>query len=158
MSGKRENVEPPFRMPEPHPALRQLDRLVGTWNITGYDDAGGELKGTEVYEWMEGGFFMKQEVDQLYSGQKIRALQIIGYERKSGTDESADECTAYFFDNMGNAWEYVWEMQGDLLTIWGGYVGSPAAYRGRFISNGNVLQGRWDWPGGGYKSTSVRVK
>jgi hypothetical protein len=147
-----------YQMPVPNPALRKFDRLVGTWNIMGYDQSGSELKGQEKFEWMPGGFFLKQEIDQVYAGQKILGIQIIGFERKWGPDEPHNECTSHFFDNMGNSWEYVWEMNGNNLTIWGGYVGSPAAYRGKFSEDDNTLKGRWDWPGGGYDSVSVRVK
>lgn len=35
--------------PEPDPALRQLDRLVGSWKI-----AGGSVEGVTTFEWMEG--------------------------------------------------------------------------------------------------------
>ena len=33
----------------PSPALRALDRLVGTWELS------GDVGGTVTYEWMEGG-------------------------------------------------------------------------------------------------------
>ena len=42
---------------EPSRALRSLDRLVGTWELSG--DVGGRV----TYEWMEGGFFLLQRVD-----------------------------------------------------------------------------------------------
>jgi hypothetical protein len=35
---------------EPSPALRTLDRLVGTWELS------GDVGGTVTYEWMEDGF------------------------------------------------------------------------------------------------------
>lgn len=43
--------------PTPNPDLRSLDRLVGTWQVS------GEAQGTVTYEWMEGGFFLIQHVD-----------------------------------------------------------------------------------------------
>jgi hypothetical protein len=146
-----------YEMPRPNPALRKLDKLVGTWQIIGVDEMGCELRGRETFSWMEGGFFMKQEIDQDYAGQKISGIQIIGYERKWGADESSDECTSHFFDNMGNSWEYIWELEGNALTVWGGYVGSPAAFKANFSEDGNTITGRWEWPGGGYDSTSVRI-
>ena len=36
---------------ELEPKLRRLDRLVGTWEVS------GGLQGKVSYEWMEGGFF-----------------------------------------------------------------------------------------------------
>ena len=157
MADQDTNAQATYRMPEPNPALRKLDRLVGTWEINGSDETGSELKGRETYEWLEGGFFLKQEINQLYAGQKITGIQIIGYERSWGNEETNNECTSHFFDNMGNSWEYVWEIHGNFLTIWGGYIGSPAAYRGKFSPDGNTIHGRWDWPGGGYTSVSTRL-
>jgi hypothetical protein len=52
--------------PEPNPDLKGLDRLVGTWEISG----GAEERVT--YEWMEGGFFLIQRVDLEQYGQKIK--------------------------------------------------------------------------------------
>jgi hypothetical protein len=157
MADRKTNAQATYKLPARNPALKNLDKLVGLWNVTGRDGSGGELKGTEKYEWMEGGFFLKQEIDQDYAGQRINGIQIIGYEKKWGSEEPGDECTSHFFDNMGNSWEYVWEVEGNMLTIWGGYIGSPAAYRGSFSDDGNTLSGRWDWPGGGYESISVRA-
>ena len=37
--------------PTPDPRLRALDKLVGTWTIS------GQGEGEATYEWMEGGFF-----------------------------------------------------------------------------------------------------
>ena len=42
---------------EPAPDLGALDRLVGTWELS------GDVTGTVSYEWMEGGFFLLQRVD-----------------------------------------------------------------------------------------------
>jgi len=53
-----------------------------------------------------------------------------------------------------SALEYVGD---DSLTIWGGFVGSPAHFNGKFSQNGNAGPGRWAWPGGGYEATMTRV-
>ncbi len=54
--------------------------------------------------------------------------------------------------------DYVYELVGDTLTIWGGEKGSPAYYKGAFSKDGNTLAGAWVWPGGGYKCIAARVK
>jgi hypothetical protein len=41
-------------MPVPNPDLKSLDRLIGTWTVS------GEAEGTVTYEWAEGGFFLLQ--------------------------------------------------------------------------------------------------
>ena len=52
------------RPPEPNPDLRRLDRLVGTWEMS------GDVQGRVTFEWMEGGFFLIQHVDLGQHGQR----------------------------------------------------------------------------------------
>ena len=70
------------RPPEPSPDLRSLDRLVGTWELS------GDVRGKVSYEWMEGGFFLIQHVDLEQYGQRIKGLEIIGHERQFGAEPS----------------------------------------------------------------------
>lgn len=44
------NADAPQTSTTPNPALRQLDRLVGTWDV-----AGQGIDGRVTLEWMEGG-------------------------------------------------------------------------------------------------------
>lgn len=53
--------------------------------------------------------------------------------------------------------DYVYELEGDILTIWGGQKGSPAYYGGEFSEDGNTVAVRWVYPEGGYESTMTRV-
>jgi hypothetical protein len=50
---------------------------------------------------------------------------------------------------------------GDRLVgtwkISGGTQGSPAVYRGAWSEDGNIIQGAWEMPGGGYEETMTRV-
>jgi hypothetical protein len=62
-----------------------------------------------------------------------------------------------FAGTPGTICEYAWEVGDDTLTIWGGYVGSPASFKGTFSADGNSNTGCWEWPGGGYESTMTRV-
>jgi hypothetical protein len=133
-------------------ALRRLDRLTGTWRVS------GGTEGTVTYEWMEGGFFLIQRVDMTHDGRLIRGTEIIGHTRPFGGEPSADIMSRYF-DTEGNTLDYVYEIEGDTLTIWGGERGSPAYYRGRFSADGDSVDGAWVYPGGGgYDSTMIRVK
>ncbi len=43
--------------PEPGSDLKALDRLVGTWEMS------GDVEGCVSFEWMEGDFFLIQRVD-----------------------------------------------------------------------------------------------
>ena len=140
-------------MSQPNPALKRLDILVGTWSVKGQEsESGGEITGQLTFEWMEGGFFFVQRADVNYPEQKIRGVEIIGY------DEQKKVLISHYFDNIGNIFEYLWEVSDSELKIWGGYVGSVASFRGKFSDDKNTIIGRWDWPGGGYEATMTRVK
>lgn len=144
-----EQAMPSF--PEPSDALRALgERLCGRWKVT------GGAEGDVSYEWLEGGFFLLRRVDLRQRGVQIKGLEIIGHLRPFCSPPS-EEVTSRFFDNRGNTLDYVYELDGDLLTIWGGEKGSPAHYKGTFEDN--RLSGAWVYPGGGggYESTAERV-
>jgi hypothetical protein len=143
------------QIPTPNPDLKSLDRLVGTWDVFDPGDAGG-VRGRITYEWMEGGFFLVQHVDLEHGGQKIKGIEIIGHEQTFGAEPSAD-IKSRFYDTMGNTLDYVYEVDGGTLTIWGGEKGSPAYFKGSFSEDGNTVTGGWVYPGGGYASTMTRV-
>jgi hypothetical protein len=139
--------------PTPNPDLKSLDKLVGTWKVSGPD-----IDGQVTYEWMEGGFFLIQHVDFVHGGRKVKGIEIIGHWRPFG-EEPSEEIKSRYYDTTGDTLDYVYEIQGDTLTIWGGEKGSPAYYRGIFSADGNRCAGAWVYPGGGgYESTMTRVK
>ncbi len=63
---------------------------------------------------------------------------------------------SHYFGSDGEILEYVYDLDGDSLTIWFGDVGSPARFVGSFDASGRVNTGRWQWPGGGYESTMTK--
>jgi hypothetical protein len=140
------------RSPESPSDLAALDRLVGAWELS------GGVRGKVTYEWMAGGFFLLQRVELEQHGRRIEGLEIIGHERPFGGEPSA-EIKSRFYSNTGDTLDYVYELEGDTLTIWGGEKGSPAYYRGTFGGDGDTLTGAWHYPdGGGYEATSTRVE
>ncbi len=144
--------QPPSTQRVPDPALKRLDRLVGTWQVSGQ-----EIDGQVTFEWLEGGFFFAQHFDLDHNGHKIKGIELIGYGRNwDGT--SSQDCTSHMFDNEGNAFTYTWDVSEDTLTIWGGERGSPDHYKGKFGDDGNRVTGAWEWPGGGYEATMTRIK
>jgi hypothetical protein len=137
---------------EPSPALKKLDRLVGTWKHS------GGINGITTYELMEGGFFLIQHVDLEQHGHVIKGIEVIGHLKPFG-EEPNEEIRSRFYGNMGDTLDYVYELEGDTLTIWGGERGSPAHYKGKLSADGNTLIGAWVYPGGGgYEATAVKVR
>jgi hypothetical protein len=137
--------------PEPDAELRRLDRLVGTWEVS------GGVRGQIAFAWLEGGFFLTQHVDLEHDGNRIRGMEVIGREKGFGAAPS-EEIKSRFYSNQGETLDYVYELEGDTLTIWAGEKGSPAYCRGQFIDGGDTLSGAWIWPDGGYEFTGTRVR
>jgi hypothetical protein len=55
--------------PEPHPALKALDFLVGEWELEGREDeSGGRITGRPRFEWMDGRFYLAQHVSEPEEG------------------------------------------------------------------------------------------
>ena len=136
---------------QPSADVKALDRLVGTWAIT------GGAAGTVRYEWMPGGFFLLQHVDLTQFGQPVTGLEVIGNLRPFGEPAGTD-VVSRFYDSTGNTFDYVYELTGDKLTIWGGAKGSPAYYEGMFSADGTTVTGAWVYPGGGgYESIMTRI-
>jgi hypothetical protein len=138
--------------PAPSDKMRALGRLAGRWRLS------GDVQGTTTYRWMDGGHFLLQEIAiEHEDGHQVRALEVIGHERPFGGAPSAD-VKSRAYDQLGNTLDYVYELDGGTLTIWGGEKGSPAYFKGEFNAAGDVLSGAWVYPGGGgYESTMTRI-
>jgi hypothetical protein len=64
--------------PTPDPALKRLERLVGTWALTGrtLDSDVDNISGQFTIEWMPGGFFMIQHGEWNFVGMPMKTLEI----------------------------------------------------------------------------------
>lgn len=133
-----------------HEPVRRLDRLVGTWQLC------GEASGTVTYEWMPGRHFLLQHVDLDHADHRVRGLEVIGHLHPF-MGERSEHVHSRFYGSEGDTLDYVYELDGDSLTIWGGEKGSPAYFRGTFDPEGRRLRGSWVWPGGGYDATMTRT-
>jgi hypothetical protein len=139
---------------EPNPDLRALDALVGRWQLS------GDTQGTVTYEWMEGGYFLIQKVNlRDAEGRTTTGIEIIGHERPFMSQPSAEIKSRYYGGSSGETLDYVYEVDGDTLTIWFGEAGSEAYYKGTFSSDRQVLTGAWHYPGGGgYQSIATKLR
>src|SRR5262245_9786253 len=148
-----DSTSSPYQPSRPHPDLKSLECLVGTW------EQSGGVSGEVTYAWMEGGFFLIQHVDLERYDHKIKGIEIIGHLQLFG-EEPGKEIQSRFYSYLdGMTLDYVYEVASDTLTIWGGERGSPAYYTGTFSDDGNTLTGAWVYPGGGgYESIARRIK
>jgi hypothetical protein len=74
-------------LPEPNPALRRLDRLVGRWSMEGHLVGSDEtnIRGETSFGWLPGGFFLEQRVQIDFMGLQIDSLELIGYDPETDT-------------------------------------------------------------------------
>jgi len=137
--------------PTPNPDLASLNRLVGTWDI------GGDASGRVTYEWLPGGFFLLQHYCLTLFGHTVEGIEVIGHDQPFGQEPSKD-IRSRAYDNSGSTLDYVYELEGDVLTIWGGQRGSQSYFSGTFSKDGNTNAGEWVYEGGGgYATTMTRV-
>ena len=140
------------QMPKPNPDLKSLEKFIGTWKLS------GGAQGTIRFEWMEGGFFLIQHVELEHNGRKHKGIEIIGHEQKIGAEPSKEIKSRYYGFRDGITQDYVYEADGDNLTIWMGEKGSSSYCKGKFSEDGDTMTAEWIYPGGGYKVTGTRVK
>jgi hypothetical protein len=111
--------------PAPSPQLQRLGALVGRWRSEGHivGDPAVPITGTDVYEWLAGGFFLVHHVDVVIGPQQVQALELIGE-----YDPATDAFTARAYDNQGNI--TIMQARVDKQGVWrftgGGDVASVA--------------------------------
>ncbi len=126
----------PMQMSTPDPALKRLEKLVGTWSIKGrtLDSQDDNISGRVTIEWLPGGFFLQQLGEMEFMGSKIHSLEIVGY----------DPSTKAFFSNVysnmaGVPAPYEWDVQGNVVRHWT----EESKYTGTLTEDGNILSGGW---------------
>ena len=128
------------QLPTPDPALRKLDRFVGTWSMEGQLVGSDEIaiKGETTFRWLPGGFFLEQRGRMNFLGMELETLELIGYDPETGTFPST------VFANIGPApLPYRWEIDGDELKISVSYGPLDATFTGRFAEDGQSFGGGW---------------
>ena len=126
-------------LPQPDPALKRLDRLVGTWsmegNLVGSDEK--NIKGETTFRWLPGGFFLEQRVQIDFMGMQIDALELIGYDPETDTFPST-----VFSGFSPTPLPYRWTVQGDDVTISVTYGPLDATFTGYWREDG-TFSGGW---------------
>ncbi|MFI6478683.1 DUF1579 family protein [Nonomuraea sp. NPDC050663] len=115
-----------FEMPVPDPALRRLDFLLGTWNLTGSTVEGPmgpsvPITGSETFEWMEGGFFLVHRWQSTFEAGGVSVVDT-GYEFLDYEPGTARYRT-HFFNSLGpydhDASKYHGGFEGEALVVTG---------------------------------------
>ena len=115
--------------PQPDPALRRLDRLVGRWsmegNLVGSDEK--TIKGETAFSWLPGGFFLEQRLH----------LELIGYDPETDTFPST-----VFSGFSPMPLPYRWDVRGDTVKISVSYGPLDATFTGSWREDG-TFSGGW---------------
>ena len=148
----------PLQPAAPSPALKRLDGLIGTWEMTGrtLDSEADNITGWNTFEWLPGGFFLKSTGEINFNGVMIQSLEIIGYDPASRTFPS------HVYSNLdGNVLPYTWDVQGGTVT----HSDGTSTYTGTLNADGRTLSGGWrpkagekESPGNAYDAIMTRVK
>jgi hypothetical protein len=126
--------------PQPDPALKRLDRFVGTWDMKGrtLDSKEENIFGQVSYEWLPGGFFLQQRIELNFIGLEIRSLELIGYDAETQTFPSQ------VYSNLSPVpLPYRWEVSEDTVKITVSYVPLDATFNGKFSEDGKHFSGGW---------------
>ena len=154
----KNNIQEKDEVTQPNPALKRLDVLIGTWNLTGrtLDSDQDNITGWNTFEWLPGGFFMKSTGEINFKGVLIQSLEIIGYDPKNDTFPSS------IYSNMdGKALPYDWNVEGSIVT----HSDKTSTYKGTLSADGQTLSGGWrpkqgqaESPENSYDAIMTRVK
>src|SRR5262245_27354307 len=127
--------------PTPDPALKRLDRLVGTWTLNGRLVGSDEetITGEIRFKWLEGGFFLQQDAAIEFTGMfKVNARELIGY------DPETEAFASYVYSNFSpTPLPYKWDLRDDTLTISVSYRALDATFTGEFSDDGESFSGGW---------------
>jgi Protein of unknown function (DUF1579) len=128
------------QLPTPDPALKQLDRYVGTWSMEGRLPGSDEIvvKGETTFRWLPGGFFLEQHLAMNFLGIQLDSLELIGHDPGTGTFPST------VYSNISpQPLPYRWEIDGDDVKITVSYGPLDATFEGSFSQDGQSFAGGW---------------
>lgn len=152
-----ENTQP-MHMSTPDPALKCLEKLIGTWKLKGRTLSSKEdnITGWTTFEWMLEGFFLKAVGEITFHGSSMQSLEIIAYNPERKTFPSS-----VYSSMSGTVFSYEWDIQGNTVI----HSGLGATYTGTFSEDGSMLIGGWrpdegmeNTDGTAYDATMIRVE
>jgi hypothetical protein len=141
------------QLPKPDPALRRLDFLAGTWsmkgNLVGSDEE--NIVGEATFEWLPGGFFLRQRVELDFAGLfQIASEELIGHDPASGKFKSQ------VYSNLSpEPLPYVWEVHDGSMKITVSHGPLDATFTGGVGEDSNSYSGGWRPNSGADESVNV---
>ncbi len=127
------------QLPKPDPALKRLGKFIGTWSLKGrtLDSRTDNFSARTTFDWLPGGFFLRQTFEADFMGMKLQSLELIGYDPKTDTFPSL------VYSNLSGApIPYRYDVKGNTVTITTD-LGGGATMTGRTSEDGNTFSGGW---------------
>ncbi|MFL5604485.1 MAG: hypothetical protein ACJ77R_13905 [Gemmatimonadaceae bacterium] len=122
---------------KPNPALQPFTMLIGTWTTVGRHPLVPDtvFHGRAVFEWVEGGAFLKwsSEVDEPGIPTGIAII---------GSDDSTGETSMLYFDERGVSRRYVTSMQDGVWKWWRNAPGFSQRYTFTLSDDGRSMVGK----------------
>jgi len=112
--------------------LDLLNPYIGKWKTEGLTKTGEIITGTDIYEWIEGSFFLTHRVDVLFGNKKTQSLEITHY------DDMEDVFRSQSFDNEGNISIATLKIYDDIILIFA----DNERFKGNF--KGTTIEGSWE--------------
>ena len=137
---QNQDTQAPALPPGPDPALKRLERFVGTWDMQGRTLGSDvdNVSGRTTFQWLPGGFFLQQRATLDFTGLHIESLELIGYDPEMNTFPST------VFSNLApTPLPYRWEVGEDTLRIIVSYGPLDATFTGRWSQDGESFGGGW---------------
>ena len=112
--------------------LKLLQPYIGSWKTEGKTVDGDIICGTDVYEWLTGGFFLSHKVDVSMGKEKVNSLEITYY------DDMDDVFRSQSFGNDGVISIATLKIIDDIILIFG----DNERFKGNFKTN--TIEGQWE--------------
>ena len=121
-----------------NPALKNLNFLIGEWEISGkHRLIPNTIIGEVNFSWFNGESFLIMRTDFNQSGPPNSTAII-------GSDDSAEKLSMLYFDERGVSRNYEVEFFDNILKMERNHPGFSQKFTGKVKDNGNTIEGIWE--------------
>ena len=132
---------------DPNPALKSLERLVGTWkmelsNASFLPRSSDTVTGQVSFEWLENGAFLVMYMGNRPPGTPDATWLI-------SRDESTPNYLVLYYDTRKVSRVYEMSFSDDTWKMWRNSPDFSQRFEGKVSEDGNIIKARWEKSGNG---------